>query len=434
MLKDKQGGSMDALAIHGGKPVRRGSMPAAMTTGSEEVKAVNEVITKGLLSGFVGSPSPEFFGGPVIRKLEDAWSEKFGVRHSIACNSATSGLIMAVGAIGIGPGDEVIVSPYTMSATATAILFYGGIPVFADIERDCYCLDPESVSQRVTERTKAILTVDIHGQPSNMDALLKIAKEKGLKLIVDAAQSPGARYRDAFAGTIGDIGVFSLNRHKNIQCGEGGIVVTNDDELSLRLKLIRNHAENMVDKEGFSPKSLVNMLGFNFRMTELEGAVAYEQLKKLDALNNHRIELAQYLNERLSKMPGIQAPAVRKGCTHVYYMYNMLYNEEDLGVSRENFLKAVRAEGAPVWGGYMKPLYLQPLYQKKIAIGDKGFPFVGSHYSGTVNYEKGICPIAEEYYEKRTIVNPYLYPPITINDVKDIADAFEKVIEHRKQI
>ena len=425
---------MSKLAICGGSPVRTKPFSRSITTGEEEVAAASRVLRTGLLSGFVGSPGPEFLGGPEVRALEDAWSQRFEVKHSVTCNSATSALMMAVGAAGIGPGDEVIVSPYTMSATPTAVLIYGGVPVFGDIEPDCYCLDATKLEARITPRTKAILTTDIHGQSSDVDAIRAIAKRHQLLVITDTAQAPGAKYKGRYAGTIGDIGVFSLNRHKNMQCGEGGVACTNDDELALRLKLIRNHGENVVEKPEFQPRSLANMIGFNFRMTEVEAAIAHEQLKKMDPLNAHRAEFAAFFNERLSRLPFFRVPAVRSGCTHVYYMYNGLFDEARAGVSRKAFVDALRAEGVPVWGGYLKPLYLEPVYQKQIAIGGQGFPFVGPHYSGKVDYAKGICPVAEDYWEHRTITNPYVYPPLTLADAKDITDAFEKVGEGLSQL
>lgn len=423
---------MSGTAVKPNEPIRSKPFPPSITIGEEEVEAAIKVLRTGLLSGFVGSPSPEFFGGPTVRAFEAAWSERFKAAHSVSCNSATSALIMAVGAIGIGPGDEVIVSPYTMSATAISILFYGGIPVFADIESDFFCLDPKSIEQRITSRTKAIITTDIHGQPSAMKEILKIAADHNLFVITDTAQAPGATYYGKYAGTIGHIGIFSLNRHKNIQCGEGEVACTNDDELALRMKLIRNHGENLVEKEGFKVKSLANLIGFNFRMTEVEAAIAHEQLKKLDKLNGHRIELAEYLNERLRDNPLIAIPKVRPGCTHVFYMHVPLFRPEVAKVTRAVFIDAIRAEGIPIWGGYLKPLYLEAVFQRQIAIGENGFPFVGAHYDGKVNYNKGLCPVAEDLYQNRTIINPFLYPPLTLADMKDIGDAFDKVTDDLK--
>jgi len=425
---------MGRLAINGGKPVRTKPFPSSFTTGAEEVRAATAVLKTGLLSGFVASPTPEFYGGPKVLELEKAWSTRFGVKHSVSCNSATSALVMAVGAAEIGPGDEVIVSPYTMSATATAIMIYGGIPVFADIEPDCFCLDPESIKQRITPLTKAILTTDIHGQSSDMDAINAIARENNLKVIVDCAQAPGALYKGKCAGTLGDIGIYSLNRHKNIQCGEGGLAVTRNDELGLRLKLIRNHGENMADKPGYAPKSLVNILGFNFRMTEVEAAIAHEQLKKMDRLNDHRINLVHQLTDGLSSIKFLKMPRVRQGCTHVYYMHAMLFSEALATVSREAFVAAVNAEGIPLRSGYVPPLYLEPFYQKKIAIGSRGFPFKGSHYKGEAHYHKGLCPIAEDLFEKKSIINAYVFPPLKATDMQDIIDGMTKVADNLNEL
>lgn len=424
----------DLLAIHGGAPVRTTPFPQTITTDGADLDAAVAVIKSGALSGFVGGPSPEFFGGKVVQAFEEAWSRRFEVAHSVSCNSATSALMMAVGAAGIGPGDEVIVSPYTMSATATAILIYGGVPVFADIEPDCFCLDPVSVKARITPRTKAILTTDIHGQSSDIDALNKLAREHNLLVIADSSQSPGSKYKGKYTGTVTDIGVFSLNRHKNMQCGEGGVAVTNNAELALRMKLIRNHGENLTESEGFKPQSLVNMIGFNFRMTEIEAAIALEQLKKMDQLNQIRIDHVSFLNEKLSQYPGLVMPAVREGCTHVFYMHALKFLEEEAGFSRARLTEALAAEGIPIRGGYVRPLYLEPLYQKKIAIGSKGFPFVGPHYDGLVNYDKGICPVAEDLYENKVLINAYVYPPLLRADMEQIVAGVDKVYTHADKL
>ena len=415
------------LAIRGGKAIRAKPFPPSITTGEEEVKAAVKIIRSGLLSGFVGSPSPEFLGGPAVRRLEDAWCKRFEIAHAVSCNSATSALLMAVGAAGVGPGDEVIVSPYTMSATAVAVLFYGGIPVFADIEADCFCLDAESVRRKITPRTKAILTTDIHGQSSDMDALNALGKQHGLIVITDTAQAAGAKYKGRYAGTVGDIGVYSLNRHKNMQCGEGGIAVTRDPELALRLQLIRNHGENLVESPGFTPANLANMIGLNLRMTEVEAAIAHEQLKKMDALNRVRTDHVEYLNTHLAKYPGLVMPGVRNECSHVFYMHAMKFIEAKAGFSRDAFTTALNAEGIPIRGGYVRPLYLEPMFQKRIAIGGKGFPFTGPHYGGTVDYSKGLCPVAEDLYQSKTLINAFVYPPLTRADMDDIVASVGKV-------
>ncbi|MBT6230762.1 MAG: DegT/DnrJ/EryC1/StrS family aminotransferase, partial [Candidatus Scalindua sp.] len=238
------------LAINGGKPVRVKPWLDNFTTSEEEKQAVLRVMDSGYLSLFEGSHTPDapfsFKGGPEVQALENEWSDYYDVKHSVSVNSATSGLYAAIGALEIGYGDEVIVSPYTMSACAIAPLIYGAIPVFADVELESGSLDPKSISERVTPRTKAILVVHQFGIPADMDAIMAIAKEHGLKVIEDCAQAHGAKYKDRYVGTIGDIGVFSLNVNKTIQTGEGGVCITNDDDLAYRLQLIRNHGEAVV--------------------------------------------------------------------------------------------------------------------------------------------------------------------------------------------
>jgi len=176
------------------------------------------------------------------------------------------------------------------------------------------------------------------------------------------------------------------------------------------------------------------MLGFNFRMTEVEAAIGIEQLKKLDALNAHRLELTHYLNEKLSKYEAIALPKVREGCTHVYYMHVMKFDEKIAGISRAKFIEAIRVEGITIWGGYMKPLYLEPLYQQKIAYKG-GYPFKNnSAYDKNVDYSYGICPVAERLYEKETIVNIYNYSPLAISDIDDIANGFKKIFENINEL
>ena len=201
----------------------------------------------------------------------------FNVKHCITVNSWTSGLITAIGAIGIEPGDEVILPPWTMCACAAAILHWNAIPVFADIEKKTFCIDPDSIIKNISNKTKAILAVDIFGHSANMNEIMSIAKKYNLKVISDSAQSPGAIYKGNFAGTIADIGGFSLNYHKHIHTGEGGILVTNDDMLAKKMQLIRNHAEAVMPD--MNNADLSNMVGHNFRLGEIECAIGIEQQK-----------------------------------------------------------------------------------------------------------------------------------------------------------
>lgn len=429
---------MAKLAINGGNKVRETLFPAYRVIGKEEETAVTEVIRSGVLSRYLGCWHDDFYGGPQVNALEEEWAEYFGVKHAVSVNSATSALMCAVGALGISPLDEVIVCPYTMTASCTAPLIYDAIPVFADIEHDYFCLDPKSIEERITDKTKAIIVVNIFGQPHAADEIRAIADKYALKIIEDNAQGPGALYKGRFAGSLGDIGVFSLNYHKHIHSGEGGIAVTNDDELAERLRLIRNHAEAVVGDKGYT--NLINMIGFNLRMTEIEAAIARQQLKKLSGLINGRIENVNYLSNKLADIPCIKIPPIREDTKHVYYMHPLFFDADEAGISRERYVDAVKAElmpielrereGVKVGCGYVKPLYLQPVFQKRIAYGKNGYPFNESN----VSYDKGICPVCESLHEKELISHELMRPGMTKNDLDDVYRAFEKVYENRAEL
>ena len=215
-------------------------------------------------------------------------------------------------------------SPYSMSASATAPIIYNAVPVFADIEDEFFCLDPKSVEQKITKRTKAILIVDIFGQTYDYKKINAIAKKNNLIIIEDAAQAPYSFNSKKLSGTLGDIGVFSLNRHKHIQCGEGGMVVTDDDYLAERICMIRNHGECVVESK--KTKNIQNTVGFNFRMTEIEAAITRCQLKKLKKLVKDRQKNCEFLSKELKKIPAIKAVEIREKSTHSYYILPFKFN------------------------------------------------------------------------------------------------------------
>jgi perosamine synthetase len=435
---------MSKLAINGGTPVRAKNrlFPAHKPIGEEEKKAAIRVIESGALSKFIGSYGEQFFGGVEVRSFESEWCKKLGVKHAISMNSATSGLVAAMGAIGIEPGDEVIVTPYSMCISATAPLFYGAVPVFADVEPEYFCLDPKSVEAVITSRTKAIIIVDLFGGAHDADAINTIAKKHGIKVIADSAQVPNGKFNGAYAGTQSDIGVYSLNFHKHIHTGEGTMVVTNNDTFAQRLQLIRNHAEAVVGDMGV--EDITNMVGHNFRMTELIAAIGREQLKKLDRLVDERIENCTYITERCQDMPGFRPAKVRPGTTHVFYMQPFLYDEKIVGVSREKFIAALDAElpptelqeeeGVLMGGGYVTPIYMLPIFQKQIAFGSKGFPFKSEYYKGVARYEKGMCPVVERLNEKEMFTHDMMRPGMTKADLDDVIAAFHKVYENRTEL
>lgn len=420
---------MSDLALFGGSPAVSGPLKPFRTIGLRERTLVNEVLDDGLLSGFYGSWGPEFRGGRMVRRLEEQWAAKFDARHAVSVNSATSGLIAAMGAVGIGPGDEVIVPPYTMSATAVAPLFYGGIPVFADVEPETYCLDPARVAEQITARTKAIIVVNLFGHPAALAELRALADRHGVALVEDNAQGILARENGRFAGTIGHIGVFSLNVHKHIQAGEGGICTTEDDTLALRLQAIRNHGENVVQDAGIA--NLANIVGFNIRMTELSAAVTLAQLERVDEIVAGRQAVAQRLSAGLEGMPGIAPPTVREGCEHVYYVLALRLDEAKLGFSRDRFIKAVKAEGVPLYAGYVNPLYRLPLFQQRIAIGRNGFPF---NLVPERRYDDGLCPVAERLHDEEFVGYEICAYDPTPGQLEQMIAGIRKVVDRRREL
>jgi perosamine synthetase len=418
----------DKLAILGGTPALAGRIPHYVSVGEPEAEAAANVIRSGCLSDFLASPGEHFYGGPAVRAFEEAWSRQFGANYSISVNSATSGLFAAMGAIGVEPGDEVIVPPYTMSATVMAPLIYGGLPVFADIEENTFCLDPGAVERQITSRTKAILAVNLFGHPAQLHQLKALAEQRGLYLIEDNSQAPLAAEYGRRCGTIGDIGIFSLNYHKHIHTGEGGVCVTAKAELAQRLQLIRNHAENAVDWLGIT--DLSNLIGFNYRMTEVSCAIGLEQLKRIDWHVERREQLAQQLSAGISDLCGLQIPLTRDGCRHVYYVWALRFNQAVMGVRRDTFVKALAAEGCPMASGYVRPLYMLPVFQQRIAIGRSGFPFTLSERQ----YERGMCPVVERMYERELLFLVTAVYDLSSQWLDGFIEAFRKVHKQREEL
>ncbi len=243
------------LAIYGGKKTITTKFKRYNSIGKEEILAANKVLKKGVLSDFIAGKNSKFLGGSKVREFERYCAKYFKVKYAVTVNSWTSGLVCAVGAIDIEPGDEVIVTPWTMPATATAIIHWNAIPVFADIDKDTFNICPKSIVEKISKKTKAIIAVDIFGQSAEIDKIMKIAKKYRLKVISDSAQAIGTLNKGRFSGTIADVGGFSLNFHKHINTGEGGILVTNNKKIYNKLTLIRNHGEMAVNskkKKNFS--------------------------------------------------------------------------------------------------------------------------------------------------------------------------------------
>lgn len=415
MIKNK-------LAIKGGKPVINYKFKRNNTIDNKEINAVTRVMKTGNLSGFYGSKSKFFWGGEKVRKFERMWSKYFKVKYAISVNSWTSGLVASIGALGLEHGDEIIVSPWTMCASATAIIHWNCIPVFADIEPKTFCIDPKSVEKNISKRTKAIVAVDIFGQCCNYDALKKIARKYNLKIICDSAQSILAKYKGQYSGTLGDIGGYSLNYHKHINTGEGGVIVTNKKNFADKLYAIRNHAEAIASGD---KNKLANMIGHNFRMGEIEAAIGIEQLKKVKKFVQLKKNIAHLLNIGLRNLPGLNIPKVRNTSTHSYYIYPLILDLNILKVSRKKIVDALRSEGVQGLIDQYINLHLYPMYQKKIAYGTKHFPW--SMSVRNISYSKGICPVAEELQQKSFIGIEIQKFELKNRDVQKIVNAFKKV-------
>ncbi len=310
---------------------------AAPIIEKEEIDAVNKVLKSGMLAQ-----------GPKVAELEAAFAEYCGTKYAAAVNSGTAALHAALYALGVGPGDEVITVPYTFMATFNAILMTGAKPVLVDIEPNSFMIDVAKIEQAITSKTKAIIPVHLYGQPCDFDELKAIADKHGLKIVEDACQAVGAEYKGRRAGNLGDLGCFSLYATKNIMCGEGGVITTNDETYVTAIKQFRQH--------GMSAQYEYVDIGYNYRLTDLQAAIAVEQLKKVDRFNEARHKNAELLTAGLSDVKGIVLPVTSPDRTHVYHQYTIRITK-DYKVDRQTLIDALKAQdiGAGIY--YPKGLH-----------------------------------------------------------------------------
>lgn len=416
----------EKLALMGGNPVRSKPFPSHPVMGDAEKRAVLDVLDGGKLSAFIAVPGEYFNGGRKIKEFERNFAEYHGVEYAVAFNSATAALHAAVVAAGVPAGAEVIVPPYTFTSTATCALMHNAIPVFADIDDVTFGLDPAAVERAITPLTRAIIVAHLFGHPARLAAITDIARQHNLRVIEDCAQAPGAKYEDRLVGTFGDCGIFSFTESKTITTGEGGMLITNSEDLAEIARMVRNHGEMIAEGQKERTYSAA-MLGWNYRMTEIEAALGIVQFGRLEQLNQHRIDLADHLSQQISGVDGLEIPAVLPRTKHVYYVYPLKYDETTTEIPRDVFVKALNAEGIPFGAGYVRPLYLSPLYQDR-----RHFAF--THYVGTASYERGLCPTAERLYERELMLTGVVRYPATYEDMDDIANAIQKVVEQKEAL
>ncbi len=390
----------DPSAAAGGKPAKTKPFRKEPRYGEEELDQLKAVIAQGTLF---------YAHGKKVYELEKAFAAKHGAPHAVACTSGTAAIHTALMAAGISPGDEVITAPITDAGTVLPILWQGAVPVFADLDGATYNMDPKSVKQRVTPRTKAILAVHLAGNAADLYALREIADASKIFLIEDCAQAHGTRYHGNAIGTIGQIGCFSYNEFKHISCGDGGVCITDDAALAAKMRLATDKGYNR--SPGVAQRN-TNFLANNYRMTELQGAVALAQLGKLDSIVERRRKWCAGLTERLQGIQGIALPKVTEGCDPTWWFYMVRVIPAVLKASADEFVAAMKAQGVPLGAHYIgRPVYEYPLFQEHT-------PFArGEHAFEARDYAKENCPEAE------AILNTCVM--LTINESYDEQDLEE---------
>jgi len=347
--------------------------------GDEELRAIGEVLSSGMLTQ-----------GERVKKFEDGFSRYLGVKNSIAVSNGTVALDLAVKALGLKDGDEVISPAFTFIATANCILYQGLKPVFADVDERTFNLNPEDLAEKITPKTKAVIGVHLYGQPFDMKGVQQVCQDRNLALIEDCAQAHGAEYHGKKVGSFAT-GCFSFYPTKNMTTGEGGMITTNDDAVAERLRLIRNH--------GDTGKYNHVLVGYNYRMTNIQGAIGQVQLGKLEEFIGKRLENAKYLSSHL-KAKGITPPYVANDVRHVYNQYVVMV-EDDFPCTREDLMAYLQSKGVGSAIHYPKPVYDQPIYR------DLGL--------------KGSCSVADDV--SRRVLSLPVHPSLKKEDLEYIAQA-----------
>ncbi|MCC7165416.1 MAG: DegT/DnrJ/EryC1/StrS family aminotransferase [Anaerolineae bacterium] len=411
---------MSKLAIEGGTPVRsKNPIVETDVFEQEEFDALVQVASQKKLRR-----------AEAAVEYEQTIADWFNVKHAIAVSSGTTALHIALAAFGIGPGDEVIVTPYTFVASDTAVLEQNAIPIFADVDPVHLTLDPNEVARLITPRTKAIIPVTISGSLVDMDPIMELAKQHNLWVLEDACQSLGATYKGKMVGTIGHVGVFSTITGKITNTGEGGFVITNDSDLYDKMWGYTDFAR----KKSLGPASKYHfgLPCTNYRITNMQAAIGTQQMKRAWDMIRKRTENADYLSSKLEGTPGIVLPPKSPWGERVYFYYLIRLLPQVLGTDMLNFAVALAAEG--VYNlrylsttRWMVPQHLEPLFVNKAGYGGTKCPFECPLYEGHVEYYRGLCPVAEQACDE-VFWLASVHPLLEKQDLDDIADAVKKVV------
>jgi UDP-4-amino-4,6-dideoxy-N-acetyl-beta-L-altrosamine transaminase len=389
------------LALHGGTPVRERLLPYGRhDIDDDDVAAVVAVMRSDWLTG-----------GPMVGEFERAVARVADAEEAVAVNSGTAGLHAAMFALGIGPGDEVIVPPMTFAASASAVVYQGGTPVFADVDAETLLIDPSCVAAALSPRTRAIVAVDYAGQLCDYDALRDVARPRGLPIVADSCHAIGAEDRGRRIGALADLAVFSFHPVKHVTTGEGGAVATRQPALAARMRGFRNHGITVDHRERSAQLSWeyeIVELGFNYRLSDIHCALGAAQLAKLPARISRRQAIAAEYTRAFAAVPEVRPLGVRSDAMHAYHLFVVRIDTARLECDRATLFVALRREGIGVNVHYI-PVYWHPFYQRRFGLSE------------------GLCPVAEAAYE-RMLTLP-LFPSMTPADISDVIEAVTKVVE-----
>lgn len=423
-----------SLAINGGPRTVPEDLKKSWPEITQEDKdAVMAVLERNILSGV---------HGPEATALECEWAEFTGSQHVLSFNSGTSALHSALFAAQVGPGDEVITSAFSFSGSFQPVLQQNAIPIFVDIDPRTYNIDVAKIESKITERTKVLMPVHIHGLPADMGAMIALAQRYDLVVIEDACQAHGATYEGQMAGTIGDMGCFSLNVTKNLSGGEGGFLNTDNEEYAERAKMIRTFGEKVgAEKEKIRPY-YCHTIGWNYRTQELPAAYARSQLKRLPHYNAIGQRNGQYLSQELSKIRGLLPPFIPPNSTSIYHKYRIRFDPDALNLPlpasefRDRLLAALEAEGVEVTLWHLTPLTSFPIFQRLDEGYGRGCPWSCPYYGQQVQYVPEDYPQAIRLLESSLVINTEPYP-IYVQDLELMeyyVQAFRKVFDNLDEI